>query len=187
MCDGYSSIAMQVGGALNSAAGAYFGAKGEKRQLERSADVADLNARLSNLSAKDALRRGQREEQASMLESTRTHDKAVTAYAANGIALDSQTAIQVLTSSDVLGKIDANTINANAARAAWGYRMEGVQYKNEALTSRAAASAISPFQRLQTSLINSAGNISDSYVRLKKAGAFEKEPKAGKTGRGTGK
>lgn len=179
-------MALQVGGALTSASGAYFGAKGEKRALERSADVADLNARLSKMSAKSTLRQGQREEQAARIDNRNIRDKQTTGYAGNNIALDSETAIRVMTSTEVLGEIDANTINANAARAAWGYRMEGVQYENEARSARAASSGISPFGQAATSLINSAGDISQNYIKLKKAGAFEKKT-AGKTGRGTGK
>lgn len=179
MCNGQSAIALQVGGALQSAAGAYMKTSGEKRNLERSADIADMNARLSDLQAKSTLRQGQREEQRSRFETTNTKDSQTTGFAGNGIALDSETAIRVMTSTDVLGEIDANTINANAARAAWGYKMEGVQFRNEALTTRATASSLSPSQSAFGSLINSAGNISESYTRLKKAGAFEK--------RGTGK
>lgn len=183
MCNSsYTSIGMQVGGALSSAGGAYLKASGEKRTLQRQADVADLNARLSDLQAKSTYRQGQREEQRSRFETRNIRDKQTTGYAGNNIALDSETAIRVATSTDVLGEIDANTINANAARAAWGHRMEGVQFRNEALTSRASASAIKPGQAALTSLINSAGNISESYIRIKKATSSSGERGTGKRG-----
>ncbi len=126
------------------------------------------------------------EEQKSKIETTRTKDKAATGFAGNNIALDSQTAIRVMTSTEVLGDIEANIINANAGRAAWGYRMEGVQFRNEARTTRATAANLSPGRSAFNSLLGSAGNITESFVKLKKAGAFEKKS-IGKTGRGTGK
>lgn len=175
MCNGASAIALQVGGGLQKAAGAYMKTSGEKRKLQGDADIADLNARLSDLSAKSTLRQGQREEQRSRFETTNTKDAQQTAFAGNGIALDSETAVRIMTSTDVLGEIDANTINANAARAAWGYRMEGVQFRNEALTKRATASSLNPALAATSSLINSAGNVAESYTRLKRAGAFDKK------------
>ncbi len=175
-----------MAGALQKAGGAFIKTSGEKRNFEASADIADLNARMSDLAAKSTLRQGQLEEQKSKIETTRTKDKAATGFAGNNIALDSQTAIRVMTSTEVLGDIEANIINANAGRAAWGYRMEGVQFRNEARTTRATAANLSPGRSAFNSLLGSAGNITESFVKLKKAGAFEKKS-IGKTGRGTGK
>jgi hypothetical protein len=39
----------------------------------------------------------------------------------------------VLTSTDVMGQIDKNTIAANAVRSAWGYRTQATSFQNEAL------------------------------------------------------
>lgn len=183
MCNGQAAIGLQVAGAVQKGVGAFYGARSEARQLEHSANIADMNAKLSDMAADQTIKQGQREAQKSRFETTNTREAALAAYAGNGIALDSATVARVITSSDVLGEIDANTINANAARAAWGYRLEGVQFENEATVARAGAKSISPFTAASTSLISSAGNITQSYIKLKKSGAFD----IGKTGRGTGK
>lgn len=169
MCDGNSALILQVGGALKSAAGAYRQASGEKSNLQYTADIADINARLSDLQASSTIRQGQRQEQQTRFDTTNLKDRQATGFAGNNIAVDSETALRVMTSTDVLGEIDANTINANAARAAWGHRMEAVQFRNEALTTRTTASNINPTAAATTSLINSAGNISESYARWKRA------------------
>lgn len=174
MCVPQSSATLtsQVFGSLSEAAGTFYSARGEKRAMQHDADISDLNARLADISAKFELERGAREEQVARLDNQSIRDRQKVGYAANGIALDSPTAVRVATSDEVFGEIDANTINLNAARAAWGYRVEGVQHKNDAGMKRALASAVSPSRRAVSSLISSVGDVRDSYARLKKEGAI---------------
>lgn len=169
---GADALNSQISGGLTTAIGAYYTARGEQSNYRASASAADSNADLADLAAQSALFSGQREEQASRLRTSNIKEAQKTGYAANGIALDSDTANRVITSTEVLGEIDANTIAANAARAAWGYRIEAVQYRNEARTKRASAKAVDPFARAQTSLINSSGPIAESWYRLGKEGAL---------------
>lgn len=173
MCDGSTALTTQIQGGLSTAIGSYYTAKGEQNNFRASANIADTNSRLAELNAQGATLQGQRQEQASRIGTANLKESQRAAYAGNGIALDSETAQRVMTSTDVLGEIDANTINANAARAAWGYKVESVQYQNEALTKRASADAISPKTRAMTSLINSAGPISQSWYKLGKEGALK--------------
>ncbi|MCC7304770.1 MAG: hypothetical protein IT558_00765 [Alphaproteobacteria bacterium] len=173
MCDGATALNTQISGGITTAIGAYYTARGEQENFKASANIADTNARLADLTAEAAIFAGQREEQMSRLATRDLKERQRTAYAGNGIALDSETAQRVLTSTDVMGEIEANTINANAARAAWGYRTEAVQWRNEALTKRASAKAISPRTRAMTSLINSASDVSASWYKLGKEGALE--------------
>lgn len=173
MCDGATALNTQIGGGLSTAIGAYYTAKGEQNNFQSTANIADTNSRIAELSAQSALFQGQKQEQASRIASRNLKEAQRTAYAGNGIDLNSETAQRVLTSTDVLGEIDANTISANAARAAWGYRTESVQYQNQALTARASAKAISPKTRAMSSLINSASSISESWYKLGKSGALK--------------
>lgn len=173
MCNGATALSSQIDGGISTAIGSYYTAKGEQNNYLASAGIADTNARLSELTAQSALLQGQREEQASRIATSNVKEGQRAAYAANGIALDSDTANRVLTSTDVLGEIDANTLAANAARSAWGYRTQAVQYKNEALIKRASAKATSPFARAQASLINSAGPIAESWYKLGNSGALK--------------
>lgn len=95
--------------------------------------------------------------------------------AANGIALDSDTAINVLTTTDVIGEVDANTLNANAARAAWGYRLQGTNYQNEALMKRTTSKGINPFMQAGGTLLDKASSVGSSYYLYKKHGLLPGE------------
>jgi len=169
---GDASLGLQGIGGIISMMGAYVGAQGQKSNLRAQADIADINAATAERSAQATLLAGQREEQRSMLATANLKSSQQAGFAANGIDLGEGSAARTLTSTDVMGKIDANTIAANAVRSAWGFRTQATNYENEALTKRAGASAISPGMAAASSLLTSAGSVASNWYALNKAGAL---------------
>jgi hypothetical protein len=76
----------------------------------------------------------------------------------------------VLTTTDVMGEIDANTIQSNAIRSAWGYRVEATNQTNKARSARAAASSINTEQAAFTSLIGGASQVASGWYQARKGG-----------------
>lgn len=167
-----TSLALMAAGAASNTVGSYYSARGQQSALRFQADIADTNARLAELSAQSELVRGQREEQASRLRTAQLKSSQRVAMAANGIDLGQGTAAEVLTSTDYMGEVDANTIAANAVRQAWGYRTQGMNYQNEALMKRATASSISPGMSAATTLLSEAGRVYSAWYGMSKAGAL---------------
>lgn len=165
------SLALQAGGAATGAVGSYYSARSQSSSLSYQAAMADTNARLAERSAQQEQYKGQREVAGLTLKAGQLKGAQRAAMAANGIDLGEGSAIDVLTSTDVMKEIDANTTTANAVRSAWGYRTQGTNYQNEALTKRASAESISPLMSGASSLLGSASSISASYYTMKKAGA----------------
>lgn len=163
----------QIGATAMSAAGSYFSSKTSKLALESQARIADVNARLAELSAQTTLLQGQREEQNARLKTGALKSAQRVGLAANGLDLGSATAANVLTTTDVMGEVDANTIAANAVRAAWGYRTQGVNSQNEAIMKRATASGIDPAGSAVSSLLSGAGQVAGSWYSLNKVGALK--------------
>lgn len=168
----YLPLVMQIGGALTGAIGSYYTAKGNQTTLRYQAEIADSNARIAELGAQSELMRGQREEQRTRLGTAQLKSRQRASIAANGIDLGSDSAVNVLTTTDVMGEIDADTVAANAVRSAWGYRMNGVNLKNETLMKRASASGINPRSEAFNTLLGSAGHVAASWYSLSNAGAF---------------
>lgn len=168
-----SSIALQGVGAASSVIGSYYGAQSQKSSLNFQADIADINARMAEQSAQAELLRGEREYQAVRIKSANQKSKQRVALAANGVDLSQGTAVEVQTSNDVMGEIDANTVQANAIRAAWGHRIQGTNMQNEALMKRASASSINPEMAAFSTLVSEGAKIGSSYMSMKKAGMFE--------------
>lgn len=166
-------LAAQGAGSLMSAMGARSSAKAQKSAMQAEAMLEETNAKVQEMNAQAELAAGQREEQKILLAKSQLKGSQKVAFAANGIALDTDptsTVNNVLTSSDVLGEIDANTVAANAIRSAWGYRIESVNHTNNALLKRAGAKAISPNKAFLTSILGSATSMATNYYSMNKAG-----------------
>lgn len=108
-------------------------------QGDLQAAVAEGNAKIAESQAQNVLRAGQREEQGIMFRGAQLKSSQRAALASNGIALDSDGALRVLTSSDILTDIDAATSHANAVNQAFGYRAEAAQYQSDADAARVNA------------------------------------------------
>lgn len=172
----FTSVALMGAGAASNTVGAYFGAKHAKNALEYEANIADINAGLAEKAAEGELRRGEREEQSSRLKTAQVKSTQRAALAANGIDLGSETAGRILTSTDVMGEIEANTIKSNAIASAWGYRIQGTQYGNEAIVNRATSKGIKPGAVALSSLLTNAGQVAGTWYTLNKVGAFSGKP-----------
>ena len=167
-----SAIAMQGAGAITSTIGAYNSAQSQKDGLNFAAGIADLNARMSERSAQGELMRGQREVGRSRIATAGLKGRQRASLAANGVDLGVGSAAEILTSTDVLGEIDANTLQANAVRQAWGYRTQAVGYQNDALMKRASADSISPGMAAFSTLLTEGSKVGMSAYGMNKAGAF---------------
>lgn len=167
-----ASLTASAVGAGSSAIGAYYSAASQKSQLRFQAQMAELNAAQAEKAAQQTLRAGQFEEQATRMRTAQLKSTQRASMAANGIDLGSGSALQVLTSTDYMGEVDANTVAANAVRAAWGQRLDAVNMQNDALMARATASGINPGMAATSSLLGSAGQLAGQWYGLKQSGAF---------------
>jgi hypothetical protein len=172
---GFSPLVLQGAGAAASTVGSYFASQSQKTALGAQADIADINARTAESTAQSALYQGQQQEIGARLKTAQLKSSQRTAMAANGIDLGSATATNILTSTDTMGEIDANTIAANAVRSAFGYRTQATNSQNEALMKRATGSAISPISAATSTLLTGAGQVAGSWYALNKAGALDKK------------
>lgn len=158
-----AAVAMQATGTAGNTVGAYYGAKSQKSSLEFQAQLDDINARLAESSAQSILFQGQREEQRSRLQTAQVKSAQRVALAANGVDLTEGSAAELLTTTDVMGEVDANTINANAVRAAWGQRSQATNMQIDAMGKRTAARAIKPNMAAASTLLNGATQVASSW------------------------
>lgn len=168
-----ASLGAQIGGAITSGVGSYYGVKTQKATLKSQAAIADTNARIAELGAQQELFRGQADVGALTLKAGQLKSSQRASMAANGIDLGTGSAAELQASTDIMKEIDKNTLEANAVRSAWGYRIQAVNSKNDALLKRATAKAISPFGAAASSLLGSAGSVAGSWYQFSKMGAFD--------------
>lgn len=167
MCNPLMFMAAGTGA---QAAGAQQAAKAQKTSLLYDAQVSDNNAQLAEWQAQDAVQQGGVQEQAIHMQAAAVKGSQRAAMAANGLDLTEGTPREVLTSTDYLAKVDANTAHDNALRAAWGYRTQGAGYKDAAANARASADSISPSHAALLSLLGNSGQVSSTWYSMNKAG-----------------
>lgn len=172
----YGDIALdaQGAGALISVFSAFAGAQAQRSQLRYQADIADINAGTAARAAQAALYAGQRQEQASMLATANLKSTQTADFASHGVDLGEGSVARTLASTDIMGKIDANTIAANAVRTAWGYRTQQTNFTNDALMRRSSANGISPVMAGASSMLTGASMVASNWYTLNKAGALDR-------------
>lgn len=159
---------MMLAASAASAVGSANSASAQQAGLNYQADVAANNAQIAEWQAQDAIRQGQEQEQQSRLQYATTKSTQRAALAANGVALDEGSAVDILTSTDYMDEMDASTIQANAARSAWGYRTQGTNYSDNAKSLRAGAGALNSGSAAGLSLLGSAGQVAQGWYQYSK-------------------
>ena len=138
-----------------------------------NAQVATMNAQLSERRAKDALLRGQAAEQQKRMEVAQLQGRQRAAMAANGVDLTFGSPLDAMVDTAVLGELDALTIRRNAARESYDSRVEAVNGRADATLGRMNADAA-----ITGGYLNAAGTVlgglGTSYGNYQKAriGAF---------------
>ena len=168
--DPTSILELQGAGGIASALSAFMGASAQQTSLRYHSQIDSLNATTSERSAQAALLAGQHQEQQVMLHTAQMSSAQTAGFASHGIDTGQGSAARTIASTNVMGQADANTVAANSVRQAWGYRMQGTNYANDALMKSSAANAISPVMAAGTSLLSSSGQVAQNWYMMSKAG-----------------
>lgn len=105
-------------------------AEGAARLLEAQGQnqetVHNQNAQLLEVQAQDSLDRGAQAERQSRQAYAQIKGTQRASLAANGVTLDEGSALRIQADTDFASDQDADTIKTNALKAAFGYRVQGV-------------------------------------------------------------
>lgn len=167
-----ASVASSIGGALTSTVGGFYSASTQKRSLQSEARIAEINANIAEMGAESALLQGQSEIGKLTMQAGQLKGRQRTALAANGVDLGTGNAAEIQASTELMKEIDKETIQTNAARSAWGYRTQAMNFRNQAAFNRATANGINPGAGALTSLISGATSVASNWYSFQKEGAF---------------
>lgn len=105
---------------------AYSQSQAMKSQGEYQAQIANTNAKLADIKSQDAIDRGNRSANLNDTQTKKLIGSQRAALAAQGIDVNSGSAVDVQSDSASLGALDSLTIRNNAWRESWGYKVESV-------------------------------------------------------------
>jgi hypothetical protein len=157
-------------GAGVQAVGAYNQAKGEQAALRAQAQVEANNAQLSEWQAQDAIARGDMAAGEVIQRGAQIKGSQRAAFAANGVDLGYGSALEIITDTDYLTAVDASQVQNNAAREAWGYRVQADQATDRARAATNGANQVRPWLSAGTSLLTSATAASRTWYGGNKSG-----------------
>lgn len=107
-------------------------AKAIERQGEFQAAILRNNQRLAEAAARDAEKRGRLAAQQKRIETGLSAGRQQAILAANGLSLNTGTAIDILGDTHRFGELDALTIINNSQREAFQFRSQGQNFGQEA-------------------------------------------------------
>lgn len=126
--------------AATSLAGAYAQAQAAQAQGDFQKKMSDLNAEIADRQAEDAEQRGGVEAGRAIIKGRRAADSARVAAAAAGLDPNSGSAADLIAESEAAGQMDAITIKNNAAREAWGYKVNAISSRSSGQMAQLAGS-----------------------------------------------
>lgn len=109
-----------------------------KNQRDYAATLYDANAGIARLQAEDAITRGRQDENMSRIATKGLIGRQRAAMGAQGIDIGRDSAMDVQEDAAAMGELEALTIRNNAAREAWGYRVQAANLGSNASLQRKA-------------------------------------------------
>ncbi len=101
-----------------------YGAMTQYGAGQAAGEVGAFNARVADAQADDAIARGKRDEDRHRRDVGRFIGSQRAALAAAGVDVDVGSALDLQLDTAEQGELDALTIRNNAAREAWGYKVQ---------------------------------------------------------------
>lgn len=126
-------------GAAISAGGTLLGGLATMSQMNYQAKVAENNAKIAQQNATAAEQAGEQQAAAQSRKEAAQMGAIVASQAANGIDVNTGSAVDVQESQRELGKLDTENVMRNAEMQAYGYRTQSTNYEAQAKADQSAA------------------------------------------------
>lgn len=134
-----AGLGIQAYGAHKAGQSAQKNAEAAAQASESTAALQDFNADVAAIQAQDALDRGNQEADQFRAQVRGAIGTQRVAQAANGVDVAFGSAVDVQADAAYIGKLDEVQLRTNAARAAWGYTVSSLNYREQARISRETA------------------------------------------------
>lgn len=133
---------------------------------ESQAYLAEFNAAVADLQAKDAVTKGEQDANRFRQRVKLMIGEQRAGFAAGNVDVGFGSAVDVQADTALQGELDALTLKTNAAREAWGYRVEAVDYRERARIARLEGEAAAEQGRLSRETRYEEGRTARSTAKL---------------------
>lgn len=170
----YGALAASAASTAVTAYGAMQQGQATAAADRYQAQVALNNQKIAGQYAQQATADGEDQVAAKQEQTAQMVGSERAAMAANGVELNSGSALRIQGDTARLGEVDALTIRNNAARAAYGYQLQGVSYGQQASLDESAASSAVTAGNLNafSSVVGGASSVASQWTKYKTSGVF---------------
>ena len=162
----FDPLTLGIVGALSSAAGSVYSGVAASESANYQAEVARTNAQIANQNAQYAIQAGQAKTAQAGQVAAEKEAAVTTALAANGVDVNSGSALNVRTGQRETGLLDEQTTLNNAELTAYGYKTQAAGYTAQAGLEQAQSEAAIPGAVIGAtgSLLNNASSIGFKWL-----------------------
>lgn len=161
------ALGLAVGGSILSARSQYKAGKAEEKAAQRQgeaaeraglaarrasesqAQLAEYNAAVAALQAEDTVKRGEQDVHRFRSRTRILVGEQRAAFAAGNVDVGYGSTVDVQADAAYLGELDALTARTNAAREAWGFRVEAEDLRQRAAIARQEGEAAAEAGRFE--------------------------------------
>jgi hypothetical protein len=136
MCAPALAVPLLLAGAGVSVIGGIQAGNAAEAAGKANQQIANNNAKLAEESARDANIQGARESQQSAWKTRALLATQRAAAASANVDAQLGSAFDIQSDTALLGGIEQETIMLNAARKAWGFQSEAINYRNQGVLAR---------------------------------------------------
>jgi hypothetical protein len=171
---GEIGIGSSILGGLTSAIGSIFSGMSQEKMYNYQAGVARLNAQIARQNATYALNVGEQQAQKYGLTAAQRQGQIKVSQAASGLDVNSGSAKEVQQSQKELTSLDLTQIRSDAAKTAYNYEVQGVQYGAQAgVDTMAGRNAMSAgLISAESSILGTAGSVASQWLRGSQLGMW---------------
>jgi hypothetical protein len=132
----FAGLGVQAYGQYRAGKASQREGEAQRRAADSQAALLDYNAAVADVQAKDAVARGAEEEGKYRQGVRKLIATQRATVAANNVDVSFGSAADVQADAAFLGELDALTIRTNAAREAWGFKVEAEDTRKRAEIAR---------------------------------------------------
>lgn len=169
-----AALALTAVGTAVSAYGAYSQGQAASASANYQAQVAKNNQIVADQNAQFALEQGQQQNAAKQQQTAQTISDQRAFTAASGIDPNRGSSVRIQGDTAALGALDAATITNNAARTAWGFQTQGVDFGAQAnlLQSQSSSAAASGELGAFSSIIGGSSSVANKWLTYQQQGVL---------------
>jgi hypothetical protein len=156
-------LAIMAVAMVASAAQAANAANGQKQVMEYQSKVEANNAQVAEWQAQDAEKRGQEEGQRARRANSQLRGQQRASMAANGLDLNSGSALALLDDTEYFGAVDQQTVADNTRNEAWALRSRSQNFMAQSQLNKTGAENQRPGEAAGMSLLSSASSVAGKW------------------------